>query len=294
MVAVDGADLPLWTAGAHLNIVVAPEFLRQYSMCGDPSDRSCYEIAVLLESEGRGGSKLMQRIFERGRRLFVSKPINHFALEPSASLSLLFGAGIGVTPMIAFAHELDSVGRNFKLRYSVSTQASAAFDSDLDAQPWAKKCSKHYSDQGSRLNITAVVPSYEAGIHIYVCGPNVYMNAILDHARFMGYPDEVLHAELFAVPDMPDWINFPFEIECRNGQKVAVSVDQSASDALIAAGISVDVKCSDGLCGVCRCTLISGEVEHRDFVLSARQREHTMILCQSRALQKNAVLKLGI
>ena len=294
LVAVDGADLPLWTAGAHLDIVVAPEFLRQYSMCGNPSDRSCYEIAVLLEPEGRGGSKLIQRIFEEGRRVFVSKPINHFALEASASLSLLFGGGIGVTPMIAFAHELDSAGRHFKLMYSASTQASAAFDSDFEGQPWAKKCSKHYSDQGSRLDITSVVPPYEAGIHIYVCGPNAYMTSILDQARFMGYPDIALHAEFFAVPDMPDWVNFPFEIELNDGQKVSVSVDQSASDALIAAGISVDVKCSDGLCGVCKCTLISGVVEHRDFVLSAAQRETTMILCQSRAFHKNTVLKLDI
>jgi len=38
----------------------------------------------------------------------------------------------------------------------------------------------------------------------------------------------------------------------------------------------------------------SGEVEHRDFVLSAAQRETTIILCQSRARQANGVLKLDI
>jgi ferredoxin len=120
------------------------------------------------------------------------------------------------------------------------------------------------------------------------------MSAILDHARVIGYPDGALHAEFFTVPDMPDWINLPFEIERSNGQRLTVSAEQSASDALIAAGIPVDVKCSDGLCGVCKCTLISGEVEHRDFVLSAAQRETTIILCQSRSLQENGVLKLDI
>ena len=294
LVAADAADLPVWTAGAHLDIVVAPEFLRQYSLCGDPADRSCYEIAVLIEPEGRGGSKLMHRIFEQGRRVFVSKPINHFGLEAQSNLSLLFGGGIGVTPMIAFAHELDHAGRDFKMMYSANRLDSAAFDGDFAAQPWAAKTSKHYSDQGSRLDIAVAVPPYVPGVHIYVCGPDAYMSAILGHARAIGYPDAALHAEFFAVPDMLDWVNLPFEIERSNGQKLAVNADQSASDALIAAGIPVDVKCSDGLCGVCKCTVIAGEVEHRDFVLSAAQRETTIILCQSRALQENGVLILDI
>ena len=50
----DGGDLPAWSAGAHLDIVVAPEFLRQYSMSGDPADRSIYQIGVLREDDGRG------------------------------------------------------------------------------------------------------------------------------------------------------------------------------------------------------------------------------------------------
>ncbi len=70
----DGADLPEWQAGAHLDVVVAPEYLRQYSLSGDPADRSRYQIGVLREEGGRGGSRLMHRIFSEGRRVFVSRP----------------------------------------------------------------------------------------------------------------------------------------------------------------------------------------------------------------------------
>jgi len=73
----------------------------------------------------------MHRIFEPGRRVFVSKPINHFELEPSAKLSLLFGGGIGVTPMVAFAHELHRKGGDFRLMYSASQKSTAAFDGAL-------------------------------------------------------------------------------------------------------------------------------------------------------------------
>ena len=131
-------------------------------------------------------------------------------------------------------------------------------------------------------------------MHIYVCGPDSYMSAILDHARSIGYPEVALHAEFFTLPELPERENFPFEIERANGQKIPVTAAESASDALIAAGVPVDVKCADGLCGVCKCTLVAGEVEHRDFVLSAAQRETTVILCQSRAAKSGGVLKLDI
>ncbi|MDB9962491.1 PDR/VanB family oxidoreductase, partial [Planktomarina temperata] len=244
--------------------------------------------------EGRGGSQLMHRIFAPGRRVFVSKPINHFELDPSAKLSLLFGGGIGVTPMLAFAHELHRKGGAFRLMYSASQKSKAAFDGAFDGLAWADRVSRYYSDQGTRLDIAREVPPYEAGTHIYVCGPDAYMSAILDHARSIGYPEAALHAEFFTVPELPEWENHPFEIERANGQKIPVTARQSASDALIAAGIPVDVKCADGLCGVCKCTVLSGEVEHRDFVLSAAQRETTVILCQSRAAEAGGVLKLDI
>ena len=113
--SLDGTDLPEWTAGAHLDIVVAPEFLRQYSMSGDPADRSKYQIGVLREDQGRGGSALLHRIFTEGRKIFISKPINHFELDESATKTYLMGGGIGVTPMIAMAHRLHAIRRRFRI-----------------------------------------------------------------------------------------------------------------------------------------------------------------------------------
>ena len=112
--SLDGEPLPEWRAGAHLDIVVAPEFLRQYSMSGDPADRSKYQIGVLREDAGKGGSLLMHRIFTEGRKIFISKPINHFPLAADANKHILMGGGIGVTPMIAMAHELYAAGESFE------------------------------------------------------------------------------------------------------------------------------------------------------------------------------------
>ena len=51
------------------------------------------------------------------------------------------------------------------------------------------------------------------------------------------------------------------------------------------AGLGVDTKCSDGLCGVCAVPYRSGEVDHRDLVLGSRERAHRIVLCCSRAAQ---------
>jgi ferredoxin len=50
-----------------------------------------------------------------------------------------------------------------------------------------------------------------------------------------------------------------------------VSVSQSAAEAQQQAGFHIDIKCKDGLCGVCAVGYTEGAVEHRDFVLSKMQ-----------------------
>ncbi len=290
----DGAPPPAFTAGAHIDVVVAPEFFRQFSLSGDPADRSKYQIAVLREDAGRGGSLLMHRIFEVGRKVFISHPHNHFPLVEDADRTLLMGGGIGVTPMIAMAHRLHALGRDFELHYSSSTRASAGFLPDLAGFDWADRVHLHFSDEGSRADLPTLL-KYRQGSHVYTCGPEVYMNAVIEAATNGGYPEEARHLEYFTLPEEPEYVNHPFTIRLVNsGRDIPVAVDESASDALLAAGIHVDVKCSDGLCGVCKCGVISGEVEHRDYVLSKADRAHEMILCRSRAAAKDGVIEVDL
>ncbi|AHM05849.1 Flavodoxin reductase (ferredoxin-NADPH reductase) family 1, Vanillate O-demethylase oxidoreductase [Roseibacterium elongatum DSM 19469] len=292
--ALDGGDLPEWTAGAHLDIVVAPEFLRQYSMSGDPADRTRYEIGVLREEAGRGGSKLMHRIFTEGRKVFISKPINHFDLVEDAEKTLLMAGGIGVTPMIAFAHRLHTLGRDFALHYSVPSRDRAAYLADLAAMPWADRVHLHISDEGTRADLEAILRGYRPGWHVYTCGPDRYMDSVIAAAETAGFPDEARHLEYFSVPEVPEYENHPFTLRLSDGREFAVPPEKSATDVLAENGVQVDVKCSDGICGVCKCRLISGAVEHRDWVLSKAQRRDTIILCQSRAVEPNSVIEVEL
>jgi len=290
----DGSDMPPVTAGAHIDVVVAPEFFRQYSLSGDPADRSKYQIAVLREDEGKGGSKLMHRIFNEGRRVFISPPINHFSLEEQASFTYLMGGGIGITPMIAMAHRLHTLGADFAMHYSCSSRAGAGFLDDLRDMPWGNRVHLHFSDEGTRADLSALL-KYRDGAHVYTCGPDLYMNAVMEAAEANGFPEEARHLEYFSVPEQPDYENHPFTLKlARSGKTLEVAADEAATDAVLAAGVHVDLKCSDGLCGVCKCTVLSGDVDHRDFVLSKKDRETAMILCQSRAAAPNGEIEIDL
>ncbi|WP_299866707.1 2Fe-2S iron-sulfur cluster-binding protein [uncultured Roseobacter sp.] len=293
--ALDGGLLPEWRAGAHIDIVVAPEFFRQFSLCGDPADRTCYRVAVLREDTGRGGSKLMHKIFTEGRKVFISRPINHFPLAEEATKHMLMGGGIGVTPMMAFAYECHARGLEFELHYSASTQASAAFMDALQRVPWAEKATVHISDAGSRADLDAVLAGQGAGTHVYACGPEIYMTSVMEAAARQGIAEDAQHMEYFSVPELPDYENHDFTLRLeRSGRELQVPADKSATDVLAENGIPIDVKCSDGICGVCKCGLLAGDVEHRDFVLSKKQREGAVILCQSRAAKPGGVIEIDL
>ena len=205
------------------------------------------------------------------------------------------GGGIGVTPMVAFAHRLHELGRDFELHYSVSDREAAGFEPRLSAMAWADKVHLHVSSEGTRANLNELLRGYQEGWHVYTCGPDRYMDAVMEAAGQNGFPEDARHLEYFSVPEAPDWVNHDFTLRlAKSAREFTVPAEKSATDVLAEAGIRIDVKCSDGICGVCKCGLVSGEVEHRDYVLSAKQREGAIILCQSRAAEEGGTIEIDL
>ncbi len=153
----------------------------------------------------------------------------------------------------------------------------------------------HFSDEGTRADLDAVLGGYQPGWRLYTCGPDAYMDGVFAAAGRQGWAEEALKREYFSVPEQPDWVNHDFTLKlAKSGKEVFVPADQSPTDALAAAGIHVDVKCSDGICGVCKCGVVSGEVEHRDFVLGPKERATSMMLCSSRAMAPDGVVEIDL
>jgi ferredoxin-NADP reductase len=85
-----GRDLPRFEAGAHIELRV-DGLLRQYSLSNDPAERRRYCIAVLRESESRGGSQYLHERVQVGDLVEVSMPRNSFPLDPVAARHTLTG-----------------------------------------------------------------------------------------------------------------------------------------------------------------------------------------------------------
>jgi reductive dehalogenase len=290
----DGGDLPAFTAGGHIDITVTPEYIRQFSLAGDPADRSRYLVGVLREDGGRGGSKKIHQMLRPGVPVVVSRPRNHFPVAPDARRHVLLAGGIGVTPLIAMGHELHRSGADFTLYYKARTRAQAAFIPELELVAWRDRVELFFSDE-RRLHVGDVINDCGDGDHVYTCGPAGFMDAVYAAATSRGLPDEALHREYFTAPERAPYENHPFTLQLtRSRRSIPVSVSQSAAEALQGAGFHIDIKCKDGLCGVCAVDYAEGAVEHRDFVLSKAQRQRKLTLCCSRAKVANDSITLDL
>jgi ferredoxin-NADP reductase len=293
-VSKGGTPLPSFEAGAHIDVMTAPQFIRQYSLCSDPADPSAYVIGVLNEENGTGGSLRIHQRLAEGKIVMISRPRNHFPLIAGAKRSLLLAGGIGVTPLMAMAHQLHRANSEFDLYYKASTRAGAGFIDELQSVPWSDNVHCFFSDE-NRLDVADVLGDFHQGDELYTCGPSGFMDAVFETAIAKHWDEACLHREYFAVPGDIEYEDFAFRIRfAHRDAELMVPADKTAADILSEAGYPVETKCSDGLCGTCVANYVEGEVEHRDFVLSNEKRESQLTLCCSRAAKADGEIVLDL
>jgi ferredoxin-NADP reductase len=292
LVAHNGRDLPAWTPGAHVDVLLRPGLERQYSLCGDVADRSRWRVAVLREEAGRGGSVALHDDVEVGQRLRVRGPRNHFPFEvtPGTRYRLVAG-GIGITPLRAMVAAADAAGADWTLDYAGRSRRTMAFADEL-AAAHPDRVRLHPADEGGRLDAVALLAEAGPDTAVYVCGPT----RLIDAVEAAGRPGQALHTERFEAKEFgePVWPD-PFEVELAlSGETVTVEPGESVLDAVAAAGVVVLSSCRVGTCGTCETPVLEGPVEHRDSVLTPAEQadDLAMMICVSRAAGPRLVLDL--
>ena len=124
-----GAQLPAWTPGAHIDLLL-DDAVRQYSLCGTPGDQHSWRIAVLLDPDGRGGSRRVHETLQVGDQVAVRGPRNHFPLH-SVPRYIFLAGGIGITPILPMVAAATEAGADWQLYYGGRSQASMAFLDEL-------------------------------------------------------------------------------------------------------------------------------------------------------------------
>ncbi|HEU0103132.1 MAG TPA: PDR/VanB family oxidoreductase [Mycobacteriales bacterium] len=287
-----GGELPAWTAGAHVDLVLGPDLVRQYSLCGDPTDRTCYRVGVLREAEGRGGSAHVHDCLVAGAPVHVRGPRNHFPLVSSPRYLFLAG-GIGVTPLLPMVASADAVGADWRLVYGGRSRASMAFAGQLQER-YGDRVVLAPQDEVGLLDLEGLLGRPAEDTAVYCCGPEPLLLAV--EQRCAGWPAGSLHVERFSPKAQHEPVLAgSFEVELTlTGTTVVVQPGQSILEAVEATGVDVLSSCQEGTCGTCETPVLAGEVDHRDSLLTADEQaaNDTMMICVSRAACPRLVLEL--
>jgi vanillate O-demethylase ferredoxin subunit len=271
--------------------------VRQYSLCNGPGEEDHYSIGVLKDPESRGGSLCLHDQVAKNDHLQISEPRNLFPMATEAKRSLLFAGGIGITPILSMAHALAHEDADFELHYSGHSKSQMAFVDQLLDASYADRVHLHISDDASsqRLDADPLLAHPQSDTHIYVCGPDRYMDYVLQRAAAHGWPSAQLHREYFSAAQTSQSEDGSFEVEIKStGQVFVIPVDRSALQVLEEAGIDIPVACEEGVCGTCLTGVLEGEPEHRDRFMNDEERalNNQFTPCCSRARSGRLVLDL--
>jgi phthalate 4,5-dioxygenase reductase subunit len=289
-----GSDLPPFTPGSHITVTAPSGQKRRYSLCNDPGARDHYLIAVKQEISGRGGSLSFTKDIVEGDEITVEPPTNEFEMSASEPKSFIFIAGgIGITPIRAMIlHCIRQAKPNFKLYYFTRTRQAMAFREEFNEPEFAGKVVLHH-DNGDPEQTYDLWPVLEEqrGAHLYCCGPRGLMDAVRDMTGH--WPDSAVHFEDFIGASAPRADDKAFEIKlAKSGNCYEVAAGVSILDTLRRNGHFLASSCESGTCGTCRTRFTGGEPDHRDLVLSDKEKKSEIMICVSRS--KSPALTLDI
>ncbi|MBP0494583.1 oxidoreductase [Roseomonas sp. SG15] len=289
--AEDGSELPPFEPGSHVDVHLPDGTIRQYSLCGDPADRTTYRIAVRDVKGGRASRFVHRGDLRPGVVVTLGLPRNNFAFDPAPNYLFVAG-GIGITPLLPMMRAATQAGTPWTLLLCAPRSADAPFI--REARALGGEVSVHASEEGTRLDVAARLREAPADTLLYCCGPERLMLEVEEATAH--WPEGSVRFEWFTARAHPEGeVSDTFEVECaQTGVTLTVPQDRSVLQVLQDAGIEVPCSCEQGICGTCEVPVLEGEVDHRDSILSSAERaaNSTMMCCVSRAKSPRLVLDL--
>ncbi len=294
--ANDGEHFPSFEPGSHIDLILEGGLVRSYSLCNDSTEPDRYVVGVLQEKNSRGGSAYVHEKLRVGQRLTISAPRNNFTLAPGGQEVVLVAGGIGITPVLSMLRYLSRKKRPATLYYCARSRKEAAFLDDIALlESESLKVHLHFDDeQGKPPALKSYLVAHSKDCHFYCCGPQPMLAAFEATCQELGVAN--VHIERFsALPKSGVRTTEGFVVELRRtGITIDVHKDQSILDAVLATGCFPDHSCQEGLCGACETIIIEGEVDHRDSILTIKEKatNRSMMICVSRSKSPKLVLDL--
>lgn len=289
MAPLDGGILPSFTPGSHI-VVQCGDVANAYSLTGDSVQPTQYEISVLEQPDGAGGSRWIHAL-QVGDPLSVLMPRSAFAPILRARRHLLIAAGIGVTPMISHLRSARQWGRDVELLYVHRPGRGAHLDDIAALTDGARIFTQRVDFLAALPDVLSTQPF---GAHLYICGPTRFIDDVVAAAAVdNGWPQSRIHFERFGVGALDPGESFTVML-ANSGTTITVDSGVSLLEALETNGHEIPNLCRRGVCGECRLTVSGGEIEHRDMYLTDADKAagDAIMACVSRAASPELELKL--
>jgi ferredoxin-NADP reductase/predicted pyridoxine 5'-phosphate oxidase superfamily flavin-nucleotide-binding protein len=309
----DEHAVPPFLAGQHLPIrlktPMGEELHRTYTISQAPSDEG---LRLSVKREGVVSSHLHDQVRE-GDVIEALGPRGQFTIDATLRRpAVLIGAGVGITPMVAFARHVVTEGfRNRRTRPLHLIQVARsedlrAFGDELHALELRAK-------GGMKLHVVVdqVESAPDGAIHgpltidvlkgllpfddheFFLCGPPGFMQALYDGLRDLGVRDARIQAEAFGPsslkrrPDEPAAAPRP---PAAPAAQATVSFTRTGDAAewtpergtllefVEGKGLNPPFSCRAGHCGSCATRMTAGRVSYAEST-AWRPAEGEVLLC---------------
>lgn len=272
--------LPAWRPGSHLDIFLPSGKQRQYSLCGDPADRTRYRIAVRRIADGSGGSIEVHDTLGVGEEIRVRGPRNAFAFVEAPSYHFIAG-GIGITPILPMVQAAAAAGAKWKMVYLGRSRETMPFLSELEAL--GGDLDIRTDDEHGTPDLEKLLADAEPGSAMYVCGPIPVLNAA-ERIAFRANPTGSLHTERFSALPVVDGREFALTL-ARSGKTIRVGAEESALTAIKREIPDIAYSCQQGFCGTCHVSVLAGTIDRP-------RPDGQMLTCVARACSDSLVIDL--
>ncbi len=218
----------------------------------------------------------------------------------------MLAGGVGITPLMSMIRFLTDRGWPGKIHliYSNKTEGDIIFRRELEelAGRFANlnvvmtltRAEKSWTGAMGRIEaalLRRLLPEISR-LPVYLCGPNEMLHATRETLRGLGVAEGNIHTESFGIPraamsaGSASAVTFNVTFS-KSGRMSPIASDQVILEVAEDLGIGADFECRAGICGTCKCRMLSGAVvmETQD-ALDEGDRENGMILlCQARATE---------
>lgn len=300
-----------WWPGQHIRIqlpIDGERISRSYSISsplGEP-----LQITVKKVKNGKGSGYINSNV-SVGDKFLVTAPMGRFILkpEPNARRSYyFFAAGSGITPIYSmlvsmlqnepdshayllygnkdnnstiFADELSQLQQKYSNRFTLCHCHSSP--SWFSSSPW----------RSGRIDAAAIQdfiqqnPPYAQDAQYFLCGPGSFLPDVKKALNDIDVPNSRIHMESFGGKSLKsecEGVAAELQVDLHRQQhQIQAEKGQSLLQAMLSQGIEAPYSCEGGICGTCRCKLVSGEVNMtNNAILEQSELDNGEILaCQS-------------